>query len=137
MKKILLLIVATSFLSSCGKEAMNPSFENKILGNWLVVDENNNLSVVEWGLFYVSSIKLYADKSFKIGLFKSIDDDTIPKTGAWVLNSNKDSITFYSLVNDIGLTLRDTTSFNISIGGSGKLTLRDKWTSIPHVKWDN
>jgi hypothetical protein len=135
-KKLLLIGVAALFFCSCKKEVMKSSFESKILGNWLVIDSVNKDKVVEWGIFYVTSIKLYSDKTFRLNLGRSIDDSSA-KTGTWVLNGNKDSITFYTMVSDIGMTLKDTSGFHISIDPDGKLILKNNWTSIMHIKWDN
>ena len=135
-KTFLVIVIAAFFFSSCSKEGAKSSFENKIVGNWLVVDSNNNDLVVEWGLFYVSSIKLYSDNSFKLNLGRRVDDST-SKTGTWVLDNNKDSITFYTRVSDIGMILRDTSNFHISIDPNGELILKNGWTSIQHLKWDN
>jgi hypothetical protein len=125
-RRLLLIGVVALFFCSCKKEDMKSSFEGKILGNWLVVDSSNNDLVVEWGIFYVSSIKLYSDKTFKLNLGRRIDDSTA-KTGTWVLNGNKDSITFYTMVIDIGMNFKDTSNFNISIDPDGKLILKNNW----------
>jgi hypothetical protein len=134
--ELLLVGVAALFFCNCKKEAMKSPVESKFLGNWLVVDSSNQDMVVEWGIFYVSSVKLYSDKTFKVNLGRSIDDSTI-KTGTWALNRNKDSITFYTTVSDAGMIYRDTTGFDISIDPDGKLVLKNNWISIMHLKWDN
>ena len=133
--KLLLIGVAAIFFCNCKKEAMKSPVESKFLGNWLVVDSSNQDMVVEWGIFYVSSVKLYSDKTFRVNLGRSVDDSS-SKTGSWVLN-NKDSINFYTMVSDGGTIYRDTTDFNISIDPDGKLILKNNWISIKHLKWDN
>ena len=133
--KLLLIGVAAIFFCHCKKESMKSSVESKFLGNWLVVDSSNQDMVVEWGILYVSSVKLYSDKTFRVNLGRSIDDSS-SKTGTWVLN-NKDSIKFYTMISDGGTVYRDTTGFNISIDSDGKLILKNNWISIMHLKWDN
>jgi hypothetical protein len=138
MKKRLIpiIIIATLCFNNCKKEEMNSSFETKIISNWLVVNADNSAGVVEWGLYYVGSIKLYADKSFKVNLGTSIDDNT-SKTGTWELDDTKNSIIFYSVINDLQTIYRDTTEFNISIDLTEKLILKNDWISIPHQKLNN
>jgi hypothetical protein len=138
MKKALIpIIVAALLFNSCKKNEANPSVsENNIIGNWLVVDAANEPITLEWGLFYVNSTKLYADKSFRVNLSTGVDNHLF-KNGTWVLNENLNSITFYSVENDFGTIYRDTTEFNISFDSNQRLVFKNDKITITHIKLDN
>jgi len=132
----IIVIFAITF-TSCHKDQAEPSFESKILGNWLVVSSDYTASTTEWGFFYVSSVKLYKDKSFKLNLGTQPDDPTSLKPGTWELIKDKKSIVFYTVVNDMGTILRDTTEFKISLDSSNRLILENERTKIFHKKQNN
>jgi hypothetical protein len=138
MKKALIpMIIAALLFNSCKKDVATPSvLENKILGNWLVVDAANEPITLEWGLYYVNSTKLYADKTFRINLGTGVDN-SVAKNGTWVLNENLNSIIFYSVEDDFGTIYRDTTEFNISFDSKERLIFKNAAITITHVKLDN
>jgi hypothetical protein len=138
MKKALIPIIIVALLfNSCKKDDAKSSVsENKIIGNWLVVDAANEPITLEWGLFYVNSTKLYADKSFRVNLWTGVDDNKT-KNGTWVLNENLNSIIFYSVDNDAGTIYRDTTEFNISFDSDKRLVFKNDKITITHIKLDN
>jgi hypothetical protein len=136
-RKLISIIIAALLFNSCKKDEAKPSvFESKILGNWNVVDAVNKPITVEWGLFYVSTTKLYADRSFKINLGTGIDING-SRNGTWLLNENNNSIIFYSVVNESGTIYRDTTEFNISIDLTGRLILKNSNITITSLKLNN
>jgi hypothetical protein len=138
MKKALIPIIIVALLfNSCKKDDAKSSVsENKIIGNWLVVDAANEPITLEWGLFYVNSTKLYADKSFRVNLWTGVDDNK-SKNGTWVLNENLNSIIFYSVDNDAGTIYRDTTEFNISFDSDKRLVFKNDKITVTHIKLDN
>ncbi len=136
-RRFVSIILAVLLLNSCKKDEGQPAgFENNILGNWSVVDAANEPITVEWGLFYVSTTKLYADKSFKVNLGTG-PDTSGSRTGTWRLNENKDSIVFYSDINIPGAISRDTTEFNISIDSKDRLILKNAGMTIAHIRLNN
>src|SRR5688572_16083741 len=98
-KRLILILISAFLFNSCQEEGLEPPFESRIIGNWLVVTgpESYEPSVTEWGLFYVGSVKLYADKSFKVNLFQEIDDPHVPKHGTWEVVNNSSLINRYSI----------------------------------------
>jgi hypothetical protein len=139
MKKRLAPIIAilALLLNGCHKENVEPSLENRIIGNWLVVREGYDPTIVEWAFFYVGSVKLYKDKSFKLNVGELTDDPNTPTQGTWRLISNKNSIVFYSYVNDVGTVYTDTTEFEISFDDSEKLVLENDQIRVLHKKLTN
>jgi hypothetical protein len=136
-KNLIQLIITVLCFTGCKKDETKPSvFESKILGNWLVIDINNQPSNTEWGLFYVFSTKLYADRSFKVNLGTGVDSNSF-RTGKWILNEEINSITFYSAVDELGTIERDTTEFNISIDSSDRLILKNASGTIMHKRLNN
>lgn len=137
IRLIPIIVILALIFNGCHKEDERPSFENGIIGNWLVVNENYSQAVVEWGLFYVGSVKLYEDKSFKLNVGELTVDPNTPKNGTWKLASAKNSIVFYSYLNDVGKIYRDTTEFKILLNQSGQLVLENDWIKILHKKLNN
>lgn len=135
MKKSVISIVLISILllSGCQHDDAGPAFESKILGNWLVVNETYDQSVVESGFFYVGAVKLYEDKTFKINVGDQ-DDPAGLKHGTWKYLCDKNSIVFYSYVNDFGTIYSDTTTFKISLENNEKLILENDWIKVLHKK---
>jgi hypothetical protein len=139
MKKLIPVIVLTAIVfSACHKEEeANPSLQKQIIGNWLVVADDYNPSVVEWGIFYVGSVKLYDDKSFKVNLGNQVDDVNAPRHGTWALTKHGKAILFYTHVEDSGKVFTDTTEFKIALDGNEKLILEDNGYKILHKKQSN
>ena len=136
MKKRALFLIAVLFFIGCSKDEMNSSIETNLMGDWVVVDNNNQSFIVEWGIFYVASVKFYSDKTFKIN-WGSAADDSSARSGTWLLDHSKDSITFFTAVQDLNTIYRDTTTFNISIDTAGRPILKNQWNTFTHVKRDN
>jgi hypothetical protein len=136
MKRLIPVIIAV-LLSGCHEEERGPSFQKRILGNWGVVKEDGTPSIVEWGVFYVGSVKLYEDKSFKIDLFDQTDDPTKGKHGTWELKSHADSIQFNTYIDDASGAMTDTTVFRVSFTPDEKLVLENDWIRILHRRLDN
>jgi hypothetical protein len=133
-----IIIIAAFCFNSCNKKNAAPSFESRILGNWLVVDADNKPHADEWGFYYVISVKFYSNNSFRLNLGTGVDDDNnTAKTGTWKLKDNKNSIVFYTVAESGGTIYRDTTEFNISFNPDKKLVLENNRVKILHQKMDN
>ena len=132
----LLIVISLFLLNGCQKDETTTPFEERILSNWIVM--NGDIpSVTEWGLFYVGSVKLYRDKSFRLNLGDQVDDYSATRQGTWELKDNKRKILFYTYVNDVETVYSDTTEFNISIDNSDKLILENEWIKILHKRQNN
>jgi hypothetical protein len=129
--QIIIIVTALCF-HSCNQKLVEPFLENKILGNWIVIDSNGNPVVTEWGLYYVSSVKLYRDNSFKVNIGTGTDSNT-SKSGTWELENKGDAVVFYSVVNNFG----KTTKFNISFESDEILVFKNNLNTIRHKKLNN
>jgi hypothetical protein len=136
-KNVIPIFILALIFNGCQKEEAKPSIEKKILSNWQVVTESYDPSVVEWGFFYVASVKLYEDKTFKLNIGSQPDDPNLPKHGTWKLVNKEKSLVFYSYINDGGTIHRDTTDFKISFDPNDKLVLENDWIKILHERSNN
>ena len=131
MRKALILytVILASCFIACKKES-NPSITaDKVTGKWLTVSmndfRNDSGIVVEWGLFYVGTLGINADKTFII-------NDGIVPIGTWELKNDGSTIEFYSKFGtEIGI-LKDTSEFNVSINSKDELVLQRGATTFRH-----
>jgi len=116
--------------TSAGADAL-PAFREKILGNWLTVSNNSfhddNGIVVEWGGYYVRTVRLRNDSTFAM----NGDSGT---SGTWKLNNAEDTIVFYTWVNATGAFILDTTQFKVSIDTSQELVLEKNPMHLRHKR---
>ena len=132
MKKVLAVMALMIALSACYEgEFESGNVERKIIGNWQVVTEDYSQSIVEWGFFYVGAVKLYEDRTFKVNVFSSEDEASMPKHGTWKL-SGCNTIVFDTEVDDAGTVHRRKNEFKISLRSDDKMVLEDEWSTILH-----
>lgn len=135
-KTILPLLVVALLMLACKKDQTSSSLEKKYLGNWLVVDDNNQEYDAEWHLFFVNSVKLYSDRTFQVNLDKAVDTGG-GRQGTWKLNAPGDSIVFFTRVTNFGMDLFDTTGFHISLDSKDRLVLENKLMQVKHRRMSN
>jgi hypothetical protein len=92
--------------------------------------------VTEWSIFYIGSVKLYADRSFRFNVGTPVDSGTF-KHGTWTLNHNRDSITFFTRVDVLGTIYLDTTKFDISLDARDRLILKNNNLNLMHLRTSN
>ena len=136
MKKTLkVAVLLTALFPGCEEPSAIPVTEAKIIGNWQVVTEGDySPIVVEWGFYYVLSVKLYEDKTFKVNVLGA-DDPAAPKHGTWKLLNNGATIQLTSEYEDSGMIMSRTNEFSISVSDD-ELIFEDEWTRILHHRVD-
>src|SRR5262249_24799056 len=130
MKRLILFtIIATGCVCSCQKSDDGSALGERIIGNWLVIGKesvsNDEGVTVRWGLYYLHMLSLKMDHAFTV-------DGNEFSAGFWKLGDNDQRITFYSMVNGIGTTYRDTTEFAVSIDNNDQLILSNDQGKFIH-----
>jgi len=144
MKTKLILALTSLLYLTCEKSEIIPSdtFQNKIIGDWLLVSEKQKLNsylITEddngimgyWagnGISWVGNIEFNRNKTVNINHF-GIDG---PANGTWKLENK--TITFFTETEYVGLLLRDTIQFEISIDESERLVLENDQLLLKHRK---
>lgn len=130
-------ILFVLILSNCQYNDVRPSgTQQQLISNWQVVLPDNTPVAEEWGLYYVLSVKIYPDNTFKVNLSTNPDNPSVGKTGTWKLDGNK--ITFYEEMQDPTLGLMSsTTTFTYSFDQSGRLILVNDDLTILHNRLSN
>ena len=140
---------------SCEEKVSEPiTINERILGSWLVISEkkkfndyslreNENGITADWGFGPKSSIKLNSDNTFNTNV--DVDKVVNPNVGSlpiivppdtWILNEkvSETFVTFYSFYEYVGLILRDTTRFQISMDRDDQLILENEKVLIKHKR---
>lgn len=145
------ILITTSLLTSCEERISEPDISKTIQGSWLVTSEkikggnaaltedDNGISTTTWGLGAITSIKLNSDNTFYLNVDQGGSSQTASHPGGleipsntWTLNEQATTITFYSATEYVGLILRDTAQFQLTIDQNDQLILENEQVILRH-----
>lgn len=134
MKTNLIFIVLTLLFSSCENDiSRTNNLVDNIAGDWLLVSEKqklNNYAIsednkglyVDWGgnIGWVGNIELQKNKTLNINHYWN---DNLPSNGRWKVENK--TLTLFTELHYVGLIIRDTIQFDVSIDTSDRLVLEN------------